>query len=590
MVSFYSSHYLRTCARLLPGGILFCLIGFTVPANAQTPVASPTPVQTPIPIPDPGPDQPPPTQPTFDIPLRPMPNGGRIGVRIDDQLPLTLAQAIELALGNNNDIDASRNTAQISDFGLLGARGVYDPLLTAEGYYEKITIPTASLIGGAVNGAVTQTRLFGATGVSGFSPYQGGSYSALFNSSRTTTSNTNSFLNPQFPSSLVLNYVQPLWRNRSIDNNRRIIEIAKKNLELTDAQLRQRAIEVITAVEQAYWDLVFALRNHQVQLETLTQSREQLESNRRLVASGVLAPIEIVSATVQVTTFEQTVFNAQEAVTRAENTLKTLLLPDRRAPEWSRAVTPVTPVDLDVPTIGLEVAIAEALKNRPEVDVLETTAEINQIDQRFYRNQTKPQIDLVGSYTTQGLAGTETPAAINPATGLSRVPPNLVGGYFSSLGNLAAFDYPSYRVGLNISLPWGNRVAKANLGQSLVEGDRIANNLAQTEQIIEAEVRNAIQALRSAEARLISATDARVAADELYASEQRLFRGGTSTFYLVGQRQNDLALARFRELQARTDLNKAISEFQRSIGSTLTVNNVTVTKERSTVSRYLGNA
>ena len=578
MVSFYSSHYLRTCARLLPGGILFCLIGFTVPANAQTPVASPTPVQTPIPIPDPGPDQPPPTQPTFDIPLRPMPNGGRIGVRIDDQLPLTLAQAIELALGNNNDIDASRNTAQISDFGLLGARGVYDPLLTAEGYYEKITIPTASLIGGAVNGAVTQTRLFGATGVSGFSPYQGGSYSALFNSSRTTTSNTNSFLNPQFPSSLVLNYVQPLWRNRSIDNNRRIIEIAKKNLELTDAQLRQRAIEVITAVEQAYWDLVFALRNHQVQLETLTQSREQLESNRRLVASGVLAPIEIVSATVQVTTFEQTVFNAQEAVTRAENTLKTLLLPDRRAPEWSRAVTPVTPVDLDVPTIGLEVAIAEALKNRPEVDVLETTAEINQIDQRFYRNQTKPQIDLVGSYTTQGLAGTETPAAINPATGLSRVPPNLVGGYFSSLGNLAAFDYPSYRVGLNISLPWGNRVAKANLGQSLVEGDRIANNLAQTEQIIEAEVRNAIQALRSAEARLISATDARVAADELYASEQRLFRGGTSTFYLVGQRQNDLALARFRELQARTDLNKAISEFQRSIGSTLTVNNVTVTK------------
>ena len=226
----------------------------------------------------------------------------------------------------------------------------------------------------------------------------------------------------------------------------------------------------------------------------------------------------------------------------------------------------------------MEVAVAEALKNRPEITQLDAAADINRIDQRYYRNQTKPQIDLVGSYTAQGLAGTETPAAISPTTGLSRVPPNLVGGYPTSLGNLAALDYPSYRLGVSISLPWGNRIAKANLGRSLVEADRIANNRAQTEQVVEAEVRNALQALRSAESRLTSATDARAAADELYASEQRQFRGGTSTFYLVLQRQTELAAARGRELQARTDLNKAISEFNRAIGMTLTVNNVTVSK------------
>lgn len=565
---------IRSIARFVPGGILlFLLVGMAF-GQTPEPTVSPTPVPTPVLVPD----EPLPVQPEFNKPLRPMPDGERIGVSLDNQMPLTIEQAIEMALSNNNDIDASRNTARISDFGLMRARGVYDPLLASEGYYESLTIPTASAIGGAVNGAVTQTRFFGSAGASGFSPYQGGSYSALFNSSRTTTSNTNSFLNPQFPSSLDLGYVQPLLRNRSIDNNRRTIEIAKKNLELTDAELRMRAIEVIAGVERAYWDLVFALRNHQVQLETLRQAREQLESNRRMVASGVLAPIEIVSATAQVSTFEQTVYQAQETVTRAENTLKTLLLPDRQSPEWARALTPVSPVEVDVPGIGLDVAVTEAMRNRPEIDQLETTAEINQIDQRFFRDQTKPQIDLIGSYTVQGLAGTETPAAINPSTGLSRVPPNLVGGYLSSLGNLAALDYPSYRVGVSISLPWGNRVAKANLGQSIVDGDRIANNRAQTEQVIEAEVRNALQALRSAESRLTSATDARVAAEELYASEQRLFRRGTSTFYLVLQRQTELAAARARELQARTDLNKSISEFQRSIGNTLTVNNVTVTK------------
>jgi HAE1 family hydrophobic/amphiphilic exporter-1 len=331
-------------------------------------------------------------------------------------------------------------------------------------------------------------------------------------------------------------------------------------------------------VEQAYWDLTFALRDLQVQFDTLKQAREQLESNKRLVEKGVLAPIEIVAANAQIATFEQTIYSAQEEVTRAENTLKTLILTDRSSAEWVRPLIPVSSTDLATPIISLESSVEEAMKNRPEIDQLETTKEINQIDQRFFRDQTKPQLDLTGTYAAQGLAGTETPAAINPVTGISRVPSNLVGGYFNSLGNLIQRDYPTYRVGITFSLPWGNRTAKANLGESLVTADRIANARAQTEQVIEAEVRNALQALRSAESRLTSATAARVAAEELYASEERLFRGGTTTFYLVLQRQTDLLAARSRELRARTDLNKAISEYYRVTGNTLTYHGVIVSK------------
>jgi HAE1 family hydrophobic/amphiphilic exporter-1 len=121
-----------------------------------------------------------------------------------------------------------------------------------------------------------------------------------------------------------------------------------------------------------------------------------------------------------------------------------------------------------------------------------------------------------------------------------------------------------------------NTTAKANLGRTLVEADRLKNQRAQTEQTIEAEVRNALQALRSAEARLASALAAREAAEQLSDSEQRQFRAGTTTLYLVLQRQTDLLAARGRELQAQTDLNRAISEFQHATGSTLSANNVTV--------------
>ncbi len=551
-------------------------------ANAQDPASpTPTPLPTPVitsPLED---DQP--VVPNVRPAPRPLPSPERVGVNVSDQMSISLEDAIRLALENNNDIDASRNDVQIAEFNLRGAQGVYDPVIGSESFYESVTTPVASLIGGAVDGSVTQKRLFGSGGLSGFSRYYGGVYSARLDSSRTTTSNTNAFLNPQFPTALAFSYTQPLLRNRGFDNNRRVIEIAKKNLSLTDSQFRQRAIDVIALVEQAYWNLAFALRNQQVQLDAVRQARTQLESNQRLVDQGVLAPIDVVAATAQITTFEQNVYIAQEEVTRAENTLKTLMLPDRTSSVWAQALTPISPISLEPPRIGLEIAVTEAMRNRPEITQLVASAEINEIDQRYYRDQTKPQIDLVGTYTSQGLAGSETARAIDPETGLSRVPPNLSGGYFSSLGNLIAQDFPTYRVGVTITLPWGNRTAKANLGRTLVEGTRITNVRAQAEQVIEAEVRNALQALRSAEARLSSALAARTAAEQLSESEERQFRAGTTTLYLVLQRQTDLIAARGRELQSQTDLNKAISEFRRATGTTLSANNVDVSDGRNLI-------
>jgi outer membrane protein TolC len=560
---------------------LFSIFGAAQEETERVPVARPTPIPIERPSPAELPADPPPVAPDFTAPPRPLPGPERVGVDVSNQLPLSLEDAIKLALQNNNDIDATRNDVEIAEFNLRGARGVYDPLLFSEGLYESVSNPVASAIGGAVNGSVTQRRAFGSAGVSGFSPWFGGVYSARFDSSRTITSNTNAFLNPQFPSVLAFNYTQPLWRNRRIDSNRRQIEIAKKNLNLTDAQFRQRAIEVVALVEQAYWNLTFALRNLQVQIDAVRQARTQLESNQRLVAQGVLAPIDVVAAEAQITIFEQNVFTAQEDVTRAENTIKTLMLPDRTSEMWSRALTPISPISMEPPRPVLETAVSEALRNRPEISQLETTAEINRIDQDFYRDQTRPQVDLTGSYSAQGLAGAETERAIDPVTGISRVPPNLVGGYFNSLGNLFSQDFPTYRVGVTITLPWRNTTAKANLGRTLVEAERIGNIRARTEQLIEAEVRNALQALRSAEARLASATATRSAAEQLMESEERQFRAGTTTFYLVLQRQTELIGARGRELQAQTDLNRAISEYHRATGTTLSTNNVEVTDGRT---------
>ncbi|HEX8737052.1 MAG TPA: TolC family protein [Pyrinomonadaceae bacterium] len=581
--------------------------------NQPQPSTSPqTPIQTPgqnvgdsrvAPTTD-LPTEPPPIAPNFEAPLRPLPSAERVGVDVMNQLPLTLDEAIRLALQNNNDIDSSKIDVQIAEFNLRAARGVYDPQLAGESYYERRTTPTASTIGGAgASGSITQSDFRNNLGATGLVPFAGGSYDFNFDTARTTTNNQNALLNPQFPSSFNLTYTQPLWRGLRFDINRRNIEIAKKNLSLSDSQFRQRVIDVVNQVEQAYWDLVYSLRNLQVQIDAVKQARTQLESNQRLVAKGALAPIEIIASTTQITTFEQGIYTAQQDVTRAENTLKTLMLKERTSDIWLRSLTPVTPVEIEAPRVPLESAVSDAIRNRLELQQLQTNAEINEINTRFYRNQTKPQVDLIGSYTGNGLAGTANditrtntavnadllarinqlsagqglpPLVIPPTTTVTSPPSSLVGGQFSSITDLFTARYPTYRVGVRVSLPLGNRVAEAELGRSLAEGNRLQNQRLQQEQIIEAEVRNALQALRSAEARLASAAAARASAEQLYESEQRQFRAGTTTVFLVLQRQNELIAARGRELQAQTDLNKAVAAFTRATGTTLTVNNIDV--------------
>jgi len=537
----------------------------------------------------------------YAAPEKQAPSLERVGVNDGDALPLSLNEAIRLALENNNDIHASRIDVEMAEHDLTASRGAYDPKLFSESYFERQSIPVASFLGGSNGNSLKVNNTTSQIGLSGLAPKYGGSYELNMSSTRYSSNNFFNTLNPAVSSQLTFSYTQPLVRGLRTDDARRRIEIAKKNLTLTDVQFRQKATEIITNVEQAYWELVNALKTLQVQIEAVKQSRAQVETNKRQVAQGVLAPIDVVEAEAQVKNFEQNVYSAQEQVTRAENTLKTLMLPDRKADLWSRALLPTTPVALEAPRVLLSEAINAALENRMELAQLRTSAEINQIDQKFYRDQTKPQVDLELSYSSNGYAGsisdntnpliTDMTALQNRIAELSSiaglppvqtntlsptVPANMQGGYGQSLSNMLGQDNPTVRVGVKISLPLKNRTAKAELGHSLAEGRRIETQRAQTEQMIEADVRNAMQSVRSVEARLTAAAAQRLAADQQYTSEQRKFQAGMSTVYLVLQRQTDLVVARGKELQAQTDLNKAIADFQRAIGNTFRYRNVAV--------------
>jgi HAE1 family hydrophobic/amphiphilic exporter-1 len=184
---------------------------------------------------------------------------------MNQQRPLSLRDALSMALQNNKDIEVARENVRIAEFDLLGAKGAYDPHFSTSAFYERVESPVSSFLSGGQNGSTIDTGYTGTARLEGESPFLGGNYRFNFSSIRRVTNNQFTALSPQYPTEATFTYTQPLWRGLKIDNSRRQIEIAKKNLSLSDAQFRQRAIDTITNVQRAYWDLVFALRSLQVQ-------------------------------------------------------------------------------------------------------------------------------------------------------------------------------------------------------------------------------------------------------------------------------------------------------------------------------------
>jgi len=572
-----------------------------VPGGSTTPSGQNEPLREPV-------------IPTFQArPLPPLPSLNRLGVG-SESVQLSLNDAIKRALENNNDIEVARDDVRFAETQLRSLEGIFDPVFAITPTYDKRISPQQSSLGG---GSVTSTTTYS------WSPSVvkqfgkgGGNYFLQFQNSHTNTSNSFSLLNPFYSSNLSLQFTQPLLRDRAIDNNRRQIRIQRKRLDQSDADFRQRTIQIITQVQQAYWELVFALRDQQNQLSNLNLSRESLRNIEAQIAAGAKAPLERAEVQTELANRETALYSAIQAVAIAENNLKVLIFKDPSSPEWSAAVTPTDTPKFDTNPVDLMDALKAAHDNRPELRRLRLQNDINDIDISFFKNQTKPQVDLTGTVALTGLAGqnvgtivvpgTQVPLITgNPATnpnaflleeirntqialGLpsTTVPlitapttgpnPTLIGGYGRDLRNLFNGDTRNITVGVAIAFPFKNKTAEANLAGARIQKEQLQASVRSQEQTIEVDVRNSAQAVESARQRVLSAREARVNAEAQLEGEQRLYQVGRSTTFLLFQRENALANARASELRAETDYNKALADLQRATSTTLRVNNVVV--------------
>src|SRR5262245_22080442 len=238
----------------------------------------------------------------------------------------TLRDAILAALEKNVDIELERENTRMMQYDLIAAQGYYDPTTTSRIFYNKSGTPNSFRFSGTDATAITTDTLtynFGAT--KNFERW-GSIVSADFNNRR-QVSNTNNLTTAYSPA-LSFSITQPLFKNFEIDQARYQIKVTKKRLDLTDAVFRQRVIQIISNVTEAYWNLALAIKNEGVNRDSVKLAETFLNNTKRQVEVGTLAPIEVVSAATSLESRRQAVFQAMNTVGQTENALKNLTASD----------------------------------------------------------------------------------------------------------------------------------------------------------------------------------------------------------------------------------------------------------------------
>jgi outer membrane protein TolC len=532
-----------------------------------------------------------------------------IGVDNDKTIPMTLQDAIKKALENNNDIEVSQSDVKIAENQLKSFRGAYDPSFTFTPTYSRSSSTGSSASNDfRFNSDVTKNLLRG-----------GGNYNAFFDTSQSgrnsqnntsfnQTSSLSSSSSTTYSSSLGFRYTQPLFRNRKIDNTRRLITIQKKRIEQSDADFRLRSITVISQVQQAYWDLVFALRDQQNQLANLNLSKENLRIVEAKITAGSAAPLQRAEVSTELANRETSVILATETVSQAQNRLKQLLLKDISADEWNAQFVPTDAPKFNEDPLKLEDAMKDAVSNRSELQRLKLEREISEIEVAYAKNQIKPRIDFNSTFSLNGLALGKVNTASStfrliandpfsnqniassyllsqlcilqasscpsPLVTTSGSPNYYNGGYGRTFANLFRSDAPNYSIGVTIQFPFRNKTAKADLAIAEIQKSQVDARTRTQEQTVFAEVRNAVQSVESARQRVLASRRATANAQIQLTGEQKLYEAGRSTTFLLFQRENALTNARNSEIRAETDFNKALAELQRATSTTFEANNI----------------
>jgi outer membrane protein len=545
----------------------------------------------------------------------------------DGKLELTLQDAVELALENSMDIAVQRyipwfadtdilaTKAGLQPFGFPGAEIRqsfanipflnYDPTLTSQFSFDdrKTPINNPFISGTGTGTTATAATLFSHTAQYSNSLSKGFSTGTIatvaWNNTRMSSSPTANFFNPDVSSSLIVSVQQQLLNGFGRFANLRNILIAKNNRRLADYVFEQQAITTVTNTIVAYWELVFARANVEVEQQAVSTSQRLYGDNKKQLEIGTLAPLDVTRAEAQLASDQQNLIIAQTTKLNDEQILKNAISKDPLAANLINVE--IIPTDKATPpepteAPSFEDSIREAFQKRPELLEQQINIRNAAIDARATAIALRPTLALLAQYTSSGLAGASPitgtptivagpqivdangtpipglfePATRTPVTGKSEQ------GFSTAQSQIFHNTFPDYFIGMSLQIPFRNRAAQSTNQHSILVLRQIEAQLQQLKNVAVVDVRTAYITLQQDRVQVATASEQRKLQQETFDAEQKKYQLGASTVYQVILTQRDLVTAQGAELRALANLLEAKAQYERAVGRTLDVNRVSI--------------
>lgn len=459
-------------------------------------------------------------------------------------LPISLDAALTLAETNNLGLSIQDLATEVAQFNAMGAWGTYDWVLGGNFNYTDFERKPSAV----QDGAVLQEGDVINWDVSLSRPLEtGGSFSALFNSTRTTTTSFNSPVPTLHEDEVRFNLTQPLLRGRGYERataTQRESEIIYfQQIELR----RQRLQELLRDTSDAYWNLVQTRNQVGVAESSLALGREQLERNQRLLNAGVGTEVEVIQAEAEVARRQETRLSAEVAMRQAGDALKALLFPTKETESWNTVLIPTTEVPEDVSVddlIAWEAALDVALENRSELRQQEYEIDLAKLRHEVAASDQQYGLDFSLGAISQGLD--------------------------TSFGDASkeAFDFQNmtYTAGLALNAPVQNRTARY-AERAALRNQRSANlALDQLQVQVVSEIRDAVRQLHYQSLAVSAAGESLRAADRQLAAEEARYENDLSTNFQVLEFQMQLVEAMNNEQTARVNFAKARFQLEAAQG------------------------
>jgi outer membrane protein len=466
--------------------------------------------------------------------------GGLPDFTVDGPIELSVEQAAVLALRQNRDLDVAQLTPAVVGAFETIARGEFEREIFADAEFGRERVVETA------RATQDQFSVEGDSGLVGVGVRQRLSTGTDIELGVTETRSISNRSPEQQTARVGLTVTQSLLRGFGPAVNLVDVRLAELDTRASLYELRGFTEALVADAEVAYWEQLLAERTIEIFERSLAVARQQFEQVRQRIELGDLPRTEAAAAGSEVALREAALIDARAALAAARLRLFRLMnAPLGAADRAVRSVSePVAEVEETLDDIPERVELA--LRARPDLGEARLRVEQGRLEVVRTRNGLLPRLDLFIALGKTGFADTFPDA-------------------FEDLDS-STYDFTA---GLSLTQTLGESEAVGRQLQAVASREQARASLRNLEQVVELDVRLAVNDARRAREQIAASATARRLATETAEAEQQRFEVGASTALLVSQAQRDQLAAEIAEVEAITQYRIALVRLYLAEGSLL---------------------